>query len=110
MVSTVRVTFKTAQGEDFPVDALVGETLMQSAIKNNVPGIEAECGGSCICATCHVYCREVDSLSVEEASEQEEEMLQQTAAERRETSRLSCQIKVTPAIDGFVFCVPETQY
>ena len=110
MVSTVRVTFKSPQGKSFPVDASVGETLMQSAIRNNVPGIEAECGGCCICATCHVYCGENDGIPVGVPDEQEEEMLQQAAAERRETSRLSCQIKVTPAIGGAVFRVPETQY
>lgn len=110
MVSTVRVTFKSSEGKSFLVDAPVGETLMQSAIRNNVPGIEAECGGCCICATCHVYCQEADKSSLGEPDEQEQEMLRQAAAERRETSRLSCQIKVTPAIDGSVFCVPETQY
>lgn len=110
MMSTVRVIFKAAGGEDFAVEAPVGGTLMQAAIRNNVPGIEAECGGSCICATCHVYCDENDRMKVGEASPEENEMLEQTAAERRKTSRLACQIKLTPTIDGAVFSLPESQY
>jgi len=83
---------------------------MQAAIKHNVPGIEAECGGSCVCATCHVYCDGVDRSIIGEAGEQECELLETAAAERRETSRLSCQIKITPAIEGSVFSIPEAQY
>jgi len=110
MMSTVRVIFKTADGERIAVEAPVGGTLMQAAVRNNIPGIEAECGGSCICATCHVYCDENDRAKVGNVSLQEDEMLEQTAAERRNTSRLSCQIKLTPTIDGAVFFLPETQY
>jgi 2Fe-2S ferredoxin len=108
MMSTIRVTFKTVRGEDFAVEAPVGSTLMQAAVRNNNPGIEAECGGSCICTPCHAYCGEGAAV-IGKAGPEEDEMLEQATAERRETSRLSCRIRLTPAIDGSVFCVPETQ-
>lgn len=110
MRTTVNVTFKTARGEIFVVAAPVGITLMQAAVKNNVPGIEAECGGSCICATCHVYCDDVAPAVLGEAGQQERDMLEMTASERRASSRLSCQIKLTAAVDGAVVTIPEAQY
>jgi 2Fe-2S ferredoxin len=109
MNDTVSVIFVTAQGKRLTVEAQQGVSLMQAAIMNNVPGIEAECGGSCICATCHVYCNGTsDQLGA--PADQENEMLETTAAERRPDSRLSCQIKVSGALEGAVITIPDRQY
>ena len=104
-----KVTFIEHSGETLAVNIPTGWTVMQGAVQNGVEGIEAECGGSCACATCHCYVEEelLDRLSP--PSETEEEMLDCTASERRPNSRLSCQIKVTDALDGLVVRLPETQ-
>ena len=81
---------------------------MENAIKNSVPGIEAECGGACACATCHVYVDEEWREKVGEPDVMEEDMLD-FAWEMAPSSRLSCQIKVTDELDGLVVRVPEKQ-
>lgn len=86
-----------------------GWTVMQGAVANGVAGIVAECGGSCACATCHVYVDEASLGKLPPKLEGEIAMLDSVAAELRPASRLSCQIKVTPALDGLVIHVPETQ-
>ena len=78
------------------------------ALKNNVPGIEAECGGACACATCHVYVDESWAGRIPAAQPMEEDMLD-FAFDVRPTSRLSCQIRVTPEVDGLVVTTPERQ-
>jgi 2Fe-2S ferredoxin len=91
------------------VDAKIGTSVMENAIKGNVRGIDAECGGSCACATCHVY---VDARFVAQLpapDDLESEMLDMVAAERLPGSRLSCQLTMTAALDGLVVRVPETQ-
>lgn len=103
-----KITFKDAHGEIHKVDAANGSTVMEAAIKNGVPGIEAECGGACACATCHVY---VDPEWVEvtgKAEPMEEDMLD-FAYDVRPTSRLSCQIRVRDELDGLAVEVPERQ-
>lgn len=103
-----KITYFAPDGTQHDVDAAVGTTVMENAIKNLVPGIEAECGGACACATCHVYVDEKWSETVGQPDAMEEDMLD-FAYEVRPTSRLSCQIKVTDALDGLVVTVPERQ-
>ena len=103
-----KITYIESNGTEHAVDAENGATVMETAIRNMVPGIEAECGGALACATCHVY---VDDAWIEktgEASTMEEDMLD-FAYDVRPTSRLSCQIKVSDELDGLVVRVPERQ-
>lgn len=95
-------------GTRFEIDAADGSTVMENAVRNSVPGIEAECGGACACATCHVYVDEAWTDAVGAPSAMEEDMLD-FAVDVQPNSRLSCQIKVTPALDGLVVKVPERQ-
>lgn len=101
-----RVTFVQPDGEHRVVEVPVGVSVMKAAVNNAVPGIVAECGGSCMCATCHVY---VGAAALPPISADEDEMLDVTAAERRPTSRLSCQLVLTDDLDELVVDVPETQ-
>ena len=103
-----QVTFIDAHGESRTVEGEAGATVMEVAIRNGVPGIEAECGGACACATCHVYVDDAWTEKVGTPSAMEEDMLD-FAVDVRPTSRLSCQIKVAPALDGLVVHVPERQ-
>jgi ferredoxin, 2Fe-2S len=103
-----KITFIAFDGTRFEVEAENGSTVMENAIKNAVPGIEAECGGACACATCHVYVDEEWTAVVGEPSPMEEDMLD-FAYEVKPNSRLSCQIKVDDKIDGLVVSVPERQ-
>ncbi|HLJ63278.1 MAG TPA: 2Fe-2S iron-sulfur cluster-binding protein, partial [Stellaceae bacterium] len=82
---------------------------MQAAIANGIDGIVAECGGSAMCATCHVYVDEADLARLPKISQGEDEMLESTAAERRKNSRLSCQLVMTTGLDGLTVHLPETQ-
>ena len=84
-------------------------TVMESAVKNMVPGIDADCGGACACATCHVYVEPDWLEKTGEREEMEEDMLD-FAFDVRENSRLSCQIKVAPELDGLTVRVPEKQF
>lgn len=102
------IKFITSDAKEFVVDAAVGSTVMENAIKNSVPGIEAECGGACACATCHVYVDEAWQEKVGLPEIMEEDMLD-FAYEPKKGSRLSCQIKVTEDLDGLVVNVPERQ-
>jgi len=104
-----KITFVEFNGTERVVDAQANTTVMEAARRNDIPGIEAECGGSCACATCHVY---VDKDWIEKAgerSEMEEDMLD-FAFDVRENSRLCCQIKVTDELDGLIVRVPERQF
>jgi 2Fe-2S ferredoxin len=104
----VKITFVDSEGAQRSVDAEVGSTVMENAIRNAVPGIEAECGGACACATCHVYVAEEWKDVVGPAQPMEEDMLD-FAFDVRPTSRLSCQIKVRPELDGLVVTTPAKQ-
>ncbi len=103
-----KITFVEHSGTEHTVDGEVGATVMEAAIKNMVPGIEAECGGACACATCHVYVDEEWAAVTGEPEPMEEDMLD-FAFDVRPTSRLSCQIKVTNELDGLRVTVPEQQ-
>ena len=103
-----KITFIDAAGQARTVDAEDGSTVMETALKNSVPGIEAECGGACACATCHVYVDESWVERLGKAEQMEEDMLD-FAFDVRPTSRLSCQIKVRPELDGLTVSTPEKQ-
>jgi 2Fe-2S ferredoxin len=103
-----KITYIDSDGTPRTVDAEVGSTVMESAIKNSVPGIEAECGGACACSTCHVYVDEAWTAKTGEPAPMEEDMLD-FAFEVKPNSRLSCQIKVTEDLDGLVVRTPERQ-
>lgn len=104
-----KITYTQPDGSTQVVDAEPGMTVMEAAKKNLVPGIEAECGGACSCATCHVYVDEAWREKVGPPSEMEEDMLD-FAFDVRPSSRLSCQIKVTAELDGLIVAVPEKQF
>ena len=104
----VAITFIEFDGKAYSVDAPEGATAMETAVRNGISGIVAECGGACACATCHVYVDEAWQEKVGEPSEMEEGMLD-FATDVRPNSRLSCQIKLTAALDGLVLRIPETQ-
>ncbi len=96
-------------GTTVEIELQEGWTLMQGATLNGVEGIEGECGGSCNCATCHCYVDEAFAEALPAMGEIEDEMLDCVVSERKENSRLSCQIKMTPALDGIVVQLPEAQ-
>jgi 2Fe-2S ferredoxin len=106
--SMPKVTFIEHDGTVRTVEAEVGWTVMETALRNGVTGIVAECGGACACATCLVHVDDAWSKIVDAASSEEEEMLD-TAFDLKPTSRLSCQIKVTEALDGLVVHTPAYQ-
>ena len=104
-----KITFIHPDGTDTVVEAANGVTVMEAAKLNLVDGIEAECGGACACATCHVYVDDAWREATGTPSEMEEDMLD-FAFDVRESSRLSCQIKVTDALDGLIVRVPDKQF
>jgi len=104
----VQITFIDTAGAARTVEGEVGATVMETAIKNGVPGIEAECGGACACSTCHVYIEEAWREKVGEPSPMETDMLD-FAYDVRPNSRLSCQIKVREDLDGLTVTTPERQ-
>ena len=103
-----KINFVDHHGETRTVDVENGATVMEAAIRNAIPGIEAECGGACACATCHVYVDEGWFETTGGPSPMEEDMLD-FGYEVRTNSRLSCQIKVTEALDGLTVTTPERQ-
>ena len=104
----VKITYIEHNGTAHEVTAEPGFTVMEMAIRNQVPGITAECGGACACATCHVYVDDAWKAVTGDPSQMEEDMLD-FAHDVRPTSRLSCQMKVKPEFDGLVVRVPEKQ-
>ena len=105
----VGITFIHPSGRSEKIDVADGMSLMHGATAAGVDGIVGECGGSAMCATCHVYLDEGQVGRVPGVNEVEHEMLDSTAAERRPTSRLSCQIIVTTDMEGLVLHLPDTQ-
>jgi len=103
-----KITYITHSGESFEVEADAGSTVMEAALKNSVPGIDAECGGACACATCHVYVDEDWVAKTGKAEAMEEDMLD-FAHEIKPSSRLSCQMRVSDELDGLIIRIPETQ-
>jgi 2Fe-2S ferredoxin len=104
-----KITFIEHNGTEHTVEGDNGMSVMEVAVKNMVPGIDADCGGACACATCHVYLEGEWAEKLAERSEMEEDMLD-FAFDVKDSSRLSCQIRVSDAIDGLVLRVPEKQF
>ncbi len=104
-----KITYIEFDGTEHPVDVRNGLSVMEGAIKNNIPGIDADCGGACACATCHVYVDEAWTAKTGAASAMEESMLD-FAQNVEPNSRLSCQIRVTDALDGLIVRMPEDQH
>jgi 2Fe-2S ferredoxin len=103
-----KITYIEHDGTPHTVEAEVGSTVMETAIRNDVPGIVAECGGGCSCATCLVHVDEAWVGRLNPRSEEEETQLD-FAYDVRSNSRLSCQIKVTEELDGLVMHTPAYQ-
>ncbi|MGA7431840.1 MAG: 2Fe-2S iron-sulfur cluster-binding protein [Xanthobacteraceae bacterium] len=103
-----KITFIDSEGTARTVDGEVGSTVMETAIKNGVPEIEAECGGACACSTCHLYVDQAWWEKVGAPSPMEADMLD-FAFEVKPNSRLSCQIKVADELDGLVVTTPSRQ-
>ena len=96
-------------GSTRSIDAKPGSSVMENAVRNNVRGIDAECGGCCSCATCHVYVDDSFIALLPPADDMENDLLDGVASERQPGSRLSCQITMTADLDGLIVRVPETQ-
>lgn len=104
-----KVTYIEHSGAEHEIEVPIGLSVMRGAVDNNVPGIDADCGGECACATCHVYVDEAWLAKTGDQSEQERSMLS-FAATAQPNSRLSCQIPVSEALDGLVVRLPEAQH
>ena len=102
------ITFIEHSGNQHQVEIEGGRSLMQLAIDNGVPGIDADCGGACACGTCHVIVDREWASAIGSAKDEENQMLEMTP-EKTAMSRLSCQISVTDAMDGMVVRLPEFQ-
>ncbi len=103
----MKATWILSDGRQIVAEVHEGQNLMEAAVAANVPRVVGECGGSLSCATCHVY---VDPVWADRSGNPEtfeDAMLDVTEAERRDTSRLSCQIRMSPALDGIILHVPE---
>ena len=103
-----KITYIEHNGKKHTVDVANGLSIMEGDVQNNIPGIDADCGGAMACATCHVYVKEEWFDKVNIKSEGEDDMLDQ-AYEPNKLSRLSCQISVTDDIDGLIVNLPEKQ-
>ena len=104
-----KITYVDNDGTERVVEATNGESVMEAAVKNGIPGIDADCGGACACATCHVYVHKAFMDKVGEQQEMEKSMLD-FAENVQENSRLSCQITVSDALDGLKVTTPESQH
>ena len=103
------IKFVAADGNVTELDADNGSTVMQVALMQGLRGINADCGGACQCATCHVYVDEAWTGRLPAVEEQEDAMLESAAAERRANSRLSCCLTMSDALDGIVVRLPDRQ-
>ncbi len=103
------ITYIRHDGTEHVVDVKTGLSVMEGAVKNNVPGIDADCGGACACATCHVYVDETWLSKTGELSAMEESMLD-FAESVEPNSRLSCQIRVSDEMEGLIVRIPESQH
>jgi 2Fe-2S ferredoxin len=104
-----KITYIEHDGTEHIIEAKPGQSVMEGAVKNNIPGIDADCGGACACATCHVYVDDAWADKTGKASVMEESMLD-FANDLQPTSRLSCQIIVSDALDGLIVRMPENQH
>ena len=103
-----KITYIQPSGAEQTIEAKTGWSVMEGAVKNRIRGIDADCGGACACATCHVYVDEAWREKTGEPSPMEEDMLD-FGYDVRENSRLSCQIKVSDDLDGLIVRTPERQ-
>lgn len=103
-----KITYITADGTEHTIDATIGDSVMRNAIINDIPGIDAECGGTRACATCQVFVDPAFWEKVGPPSPEEAELLE-FSENVQPNSRLSCQIEMTDALDGLVVRVPEAQ-
>ena len=104
-----KITYIEHDGAERTIDAKIGDTLMETALSNDIPGIDADCGGACACATCHIYVTDKWLDIIGKAEDLELDMLS-IVDDARISSRLSCQIEVTQDMDGLVIKTPESQY
>lgn len=104
-----KIIYVDHAGTERAIEAKNGETVMETAIKNSIPGIDADCGGACACATCHVYVDEAYMPKVGQPEEMEQSMLD-FAENVQENSRLSCQITVSDDLDSLKVTTPESQH
>lgn len=104
-----KIIFITADGARHEVEGENGKSIMETALEHNVPGIVAECNGSAACATCHTYFDEAILGSLGDIDENESDMLDFTAAERKPGSRLSCQVRIEERLDGIIVKIPDAQ-
>ena len=104
-----KITYIQHDGGESTVDVKPGLSVMEGAVRNNVPGIDADCGGACACATCHVYVDPDWTGKTGKPSAMEESMLD-FAEEVEPNSRLSCQIRVTDDLDGLIVRLPQSQH
>jgi len=104
-----KITYIEASGKEHVIDVAPGMSVMEGAVKHAIPGIDADCGGACACATCHVY---VDPQWTDKTGKQSgmEESMLDFANDVQPNSRLSCQIKVTPELDGLIVRMPRSQH
>ena len=103
-----KITYIENNGTSHTVDVAEGLTVMEGAVQNNIPGIDADCGGGMACATCHVYVKDEWFDRINKKNEGEDDMIDQ-AYEPKKSSRLSCQIQVSSDIDGLEVHLPEKQ-
>ena len=103
-----KITYIEHNGKEHTIDVQNGLTVMEGAVQNDIPGIDADCGGSMACATCHVYVKDEWYDKLDEKSEGEDDMKDQ-AYEPKKNSRLSCQITVSDKIEGLIVHLPEKQ-
>lgn len=104
-----KVIYVSAAGESKEAEVPAGQTVMSGALKNGIDGILGECGGVCMCSTCHVFVDETFLGKLPPAQDTEEAVLEIAAIERRPNSRLSCQIKMTDDLNGLIVHLPEKQ-
>jgi 2Fe-2S ferredoxin len=104
----MKITFVDSKGGEQLIDAPAGISLMEAALKNGVSGIEADCGGACSCATCHVFIGSEWADKIPPKEDMEDAMLE-FALDLRDESRLSCQILLTDTLDGLVVELPDSQ-
>jgi 2Fe-2S ferredoxin len=103
-----KITYISHQGNQTTVDVAIGMSVMRGAVANGVAGIDADCGGACACGTCHVYVDPAWADRLPAPAQMEQDMLDFVAA-KQPTSRLSCQLEVTAALDGLVVTTPMSQ-
>jgi 2Fe-2S ferredoxin len=101
-----KITWKTEDGNEISADVKDGLNLMEAAIENDVPDVDGDCGGCLSCATCHVFVDDAWLGKTGKVDDVEDTMLEMTDVERRDNSRLSCQLVASPELDGLVLHVP----